>query len=122
MSSVSASPSTRPPARSIHLACKSETSFLAVSGESFPEPSAFFTGAKSSSRTPRRNATGPFANAYASKMNASSLIPFGDFGATCVSGSPPGSQCGIFFFATWYASSDASAPVSSQHLARNSKA
>ncbi len=67
---------------------------LAVSGESFPAPSAFFTGAKSRSRSPWTTQT-ESAYLYVSKMKASSLIPFGAVGETV----PPvsTSRYGIFF-------------------------
>ena len=65
----------------IQLAWRVWMSSLAVSGESLPAPSAFFTGAKSRARSPWTTQT-ESAYLYVSKMKASSLIPFGAVGET----------------------------------------
>ena len=74
-----------------------DTAARAVSGESFPVPSAFFTGAKSSRRSPRRNATDR-AYWYTSKMNASSFTPLGFAGVSV--DAPSAETAGTFFRAT----------------------
>ena len=101
-----------PPACKIQRAWRDNIAARAVSGESLPEPSAFFTGAKSSARSPRTTHT-DFAYLYVSKMKASSLMPFGDDGSMVCPVFT--SKYGIFLRATWCGSA-----MSKQHLDKKS--